>query len=413
MTPLFVALVMAPVAGGVWYATGQRRDERRNQRLARARQHTPTPAERLATEIEEVGPEVAVLSAYQRHHAGASHDRSALWASNEASRKASERDARHGAPIRNAHPNLVAYSVVAGLLGVVGVIGFVINRALEVGLIRTLKLGEAQAEVIGTILALFTALLGLLLAELILPGDAFPKLRDAPRRVRFAGGLAVGAVFLTTIGMMAHLAPSRAEAARGDEVRQAEANCLAAQQDAQADPAERSLACGLAEQRAGELEAAKTWDSMVAVAAPVAEAVGSWGLLRSLELLVAAALAASARRSGRRAAEVEARMRARWDELMAVLVEGHRIAGRSAGEIRDLQGLLDEDGAGATDLPDEDSGEPHDVPRADTEGPHAPGPDPGPHTAGNDPPADEPGQGTRGTEPPDPGPGPDARWNPF
>jgi hypothetical protein len=203
----------------------------------------------------------------------------------------------------------VAYVVGVGTVAVLAVFFFLANRELDIGLLLTNHVAPAQAVVVGTIIAAFTALLGMFIVELLFPTIAFPKLKAASLRTRLAWALPLVIVFLATVAPLPDLASARAETLLGAEVDRTRAACVAAEADPLVEASERELACSAAGRMQLELDRARNWDRLVAVAAPVGEAASSWAVLRLVELVVAVAISRAARRAAGRQAKAEAALR--------------------------------------------------------------------------------------------------------
>jgi hypothetical protein len=199
---------------------------------------------------------------------------------------------------------LIAQIVFCSILAAIGGFCFWANRSLEVGLLETLGVESANAAIIGTTTAAFTALLGVLAIELLFPSGALPRLASRSLAQRVGMVLVVLAAIAATATAVAAIAEQRAASVLGPQLTGAQTRCAAAEELGRA--VEIASNCGLVGELEGKLAAAKRWDRLVATAAPLGEIVGSYGLVRLLELGAMGAVAGRARAARRRVNAIDA-----------------------------------------------------------------------------------------------------------
>ncbi len=332
-SPLFWAVLAAPLVFAAVYA-GIAWIEQRRQSPPRR------PEEELADTMRAHGFRRAAMVVLERYRATSVPLQATIESEQESIRVGQERLDRHKANLAESHPNLIGYGAFVVVVTVLGGICFMASRSLDVGLIQTLGIGDLQAEVIGSVIAIFTAIIGLPLVELMFPSNAFPALRSLRLGPRIAAMSVLVMIFVATVGTLVQLAPRRAEAVLGGVASDARAACELTQADAGATSAERLQACDMAGTAAADLAAAVQWDQLVAVAAPVGELFGTWGLLRVLELLVLAWLGRSVGAARRRLAAAQTQLQQHFGHLVALVTAAAVDAGIEAEEILAWRGTL-------------------------------------------------------------------------
>lgn len=333
MNPLYGAVLAAPIVGAVFYAAIAWVEHRR--------QNPPRRLEAvLADTMRAQGFRRAVMVVLERYRATAVPLQAAIESEQDAIRVGQEKLDRHRGTLVESHPNLIGYGAFVVALTVLGGFCFMASRSLDVGLIQTLGIGDLQAEVIGSVIAIFTAIVGLPLVELMLPSNAFPALQNLRHGPKIAAISVLVMLFVATVGTLVQLAPRRAEAALGVVARDARAACELTQADSSATSAERLQACAAADTATADLAAAIQWDQLVAVAAPVGELFGTWGLLRAIELLVIAWLGRSVGAARKRLAAVQTQLQQHFAQLVALVTAAAVDAGIEAEEILAWRGTL-------------------------------------------------------------------------
>ncbi len=195
---------------------------------------------------------------------------------------------------------------------------------------------------VGTIIALTTGLIGFLILELLFPGEGIPIVKRMARPVRLGWAIGLSTAFIVVLAVLPVLATARAEARLGEEVDRAVATCKEVSVDPAAGPGERSLACSRAQRLGVQLERAKRWDALVAVAAPVGESVGLYALLRLTEVGVAGALALPVRRWRRRRTQAQAPLDHESDEFVALMGRAAERAGIPLEEFEEWRREVDQ-----------------------------------------------------------------------
>ena len=328
---MYILLLGAPIVALLVFL-GVRAAERGAERRA-ARPAPVTDEERIAAEIPVRGLRRVLIGEHDRFLALTAPVRNLIAQLTEALARATSRYMTYGKPVLEQHPHLVAYVVLISFLSVLGVFFFIAGRSLEVGLLLTLEITESQAELLGSLVAVAVLLLGGALMELVFPGKAFPAITGMSRAARSAWIVGAAIAFSSVLIVLPTLATARADMRFGPAIAQQQAVCRELRADPGASEAERSIACAKYEQTVSQRDRARQWDSLVAVAAPLGEAVGMWGALRLAELAVAGALARAVRRRARRLEAAQGDLRQQQDEWVAVVVRGMVLADVDPDEI--------------------------------------------------------------------------------
>jgi hypothetical protein len=336
---MLLLLLLAPLVGGAVYAMSA-------VAAARARTRPIPRVEEVALRMEGQGFRRVVEAERDRAREETAPGRAVIRELADEERRRAGRVARHVTPTLAAHPHLIAYVIPLALGALIGLVMLNAGIALDIGLLETLDIATSQARVIGTIVALTTGLVGLLIMELLFPGEGIPALKGLHRPVRLGWVAGLATALAAVLVLLSVLAMARAEARLGEAVDRAAATCEEVAADPSAGPGERTLACSTAERRRAQLERAKLWDSLVAVAAPLGEAVGLWALLRLAEVGVAGAIALAVQRSRRQLMRARARLDQASDAfvaLMARAAEEARIPQEEVEEWRREMAVSEED----------------------------------------------------------------------